>query len=38
VLSLYKGALDNIFGYAAFSEVLDVTDEEVDEFEKLFPP
>jgi len=38
VLPLFEGALDNISGYAAFSEVLDVTEEEVDEFDKLFPP
>jgi len=38
VLPLYEGALDNISGYAAFSEVLDVTQEEVDEFDQSFPP
>jgi predicted N-acetyltransferase YhbS len=38
VLPLYEGALDNISGYAAFSDVFDVTQEEVDEFDKLFPP
>lgn len=38
VLSLYEGALDNISGYAAFSKVFDVTQEEVDKFDKSFPP
>lgn len=38
VLPLYEGALDNISGYAEFSVVLDVTEEEVDEFDKSFPP
>ncbi len=38
VLPLYEGALDNISGYAAFSDVFDVTDEEVEEFDKSFPP
>ncbi len=36
VLPLYDGALDNISGYAKFSEVLDVTEQEVEEFEKNF--
>lgn len=38
VLPLYDGALDNISGYADFSDVFDVTQEEVDAFDKLFPP
>lgn len=38
VLPLYEGALDDISGYSAFSEVLAVTEEEVDEFDKSFPP
>lgn len=37
VLPLYEGALDNISGYAVFSDVLDVTDEEVKEYDKTFP-
>lgn len=37
VLSLYKGALENISGYVIFSEDLEVTPEEVEEFEKNFP-
>lgn len=37
VLPLYEGALDDIAGYVALSEILDVTDEEVDEFDKAFP-
>lgn len=38
VLPLYEGALDNIMGYAEFSDVFDVTGEEVDEFDKSFSP
>ena len=38
VLPLYEGALDNISGYAKFSDVFDVIQEEVDEFDKSFPP
>ncbi|EOD00846.1 GNAT family N-acetyltransferase [Caldisalinibacter kiritimatiensis] len=37
VLPLYEGALDHISGYAQFSDVFDVTDEEVNEFDKRFP-
>lgn len=37
VLPLYDGALDNISGYAAFSEGLEVTEEEIEEFDKIFP-
>ena len=37
-LPLYEGALDDISGYAVFSEVFDVTQEEVDEFDQSFPP
>lgn len=36
VLPLYKGALDNISGYVVFSEALNVTNEEVEEFDKNF--
>lgn len=36
-LPLYEGAFDNISGYAVFSEGLEVTDEEVNEFDKTFP-
>lgn len=38
VLPLYDGALDKTFGYAEFSDVFDVKDEEVEEFDKSFPP
>ncbi|MBN2286329.1 MAG: N-acetyltransferase [Tissierellales bacterium] len=38
VLPLYDGALDGISGYAEFSEVFDVTQEEVDKFDKSFSP
>lgn len=38
VLPLYEGALDNISGYAVFSDVLEVSDDEVDGFDKSFPP
>jgi len=38
VLPLYEGSLDDVSGYAEFSDVLDVTGEEVDEFDKSFPP
>lgn len=37
VLELKKGALDNVSGYAAFSEALEVTEEEREEFDKTFP-
>ena len=37
VLPLYEGALENISGYVVFSEDLEVTPEEVEEFEKNFP-
>jgi len=37
-LPLYEGALDDISGYADFSDAFDVTEEEVDEFDKSFPP
>ncbi len=37
-LPLYEGALDGISGYVVFSDVLEVTDDEVDEFDKSFPP
>jgi predicted N-acetyltransferase YhbS len=38
VLPLYEGSLDNISGYAVFSPLFDATQEEVDEFDKSFPP
>lgn len=37
VLPLYQGALENISGYAVFSNDLEVTPEEVEEFDKSFP-
>ena len=37
VLPLYEGALENISGYVVFSEDLEVTLEEVEEFDKNFP-
>lgn len=37
VLPLDKGALDKVSGYAEFSECLEVTLEEVEEFDKKFP-
>lgn len=37
VLPLYDGVLDNISGYAVFSEVLDATEEEIEEFDRSFP-
>lgn len=37
VLPLYEGVLDNISGYVVFSEVLDATEEEIEEFDKSFP-
>lgn len=37
VLPLYEGALEGRAGYVVFSEVLDVTDEEVNVFDKGFP-
>lgn len=37
VLSLYEGALDGVSGVAKFSEVLDTTNEEVDDFDSSFP-
>ncbi len=37
VLPLYKGALDNISGYALFSNALDSDQKRVDEFDKFFP-
>lgn len=36
VLPLYEDALDKISGYASFSDVFDVTDEEVNEFDQSF--
>ncbi|MGL4252526.1 MAG: GNAT family N-acetyltransferase [Cetobacterium sp.] len=37
VLPLYEGALEGVSGYAEFSEGLEVTSEEVEEFDKNFP-
>ncbi|WP_297407485.1 GNAT family N-acetyltransferase [uncultured Cetobacterium sp.] len=37
-LPLYEGALDNISGYAVFSDTLEATPEEVEEFDKNFTP
>lgn len=37
VLPLYEGALDNISGYAMFSEALESTEEEIEAFDKTFP-
>lgn len=37
VLPLYEGALDNISGYAVFSDALEPTEEEIEEFDKTFP-
>lgn len=36
-LPLYEGALDNISGYLVVSDVFDVTEEEVEEFDRSFP-
>lgn len=36
-LPLYEGALENISGYAIFSEDLEATPEEIEEFDKNFP-
>ena len=38
VLPLYEDALDDISGYADISDVFNVTQEEVDEFDKSFSP
>ncbi|MGI8314333.1 GNAT family N-acetyltransferase [Halobacillus mangrovi] len=38
VLPLYEGALDDMSGYVSFSDVLEVDDDEVNEFDKSFPP
>jgi predicted N-acetyltransferase YhbS len=38
VLPLYEGALADVKGYAVFSEVLEVREDEVDEFDQLFEP
>ncbi len=37
VLPLYEDALDNISGYAVFSEALEPTEYEIEEFDKTFP-
>lgn len=36
-LPLYQGALDNMSGYAVFSDILEATDDEVEEFDNSFP-
>jgi len=36
VLPLFEGALDHISGYASFSDVFEVNDKEVEEFDKSF--
>ncbi|MFG6116145.1 GNAT family N-acetyltransferase [Halobacillus sp. MO56] len=38
VLPLYEGALNDISGYVIFSDVLEVDDDEVNEFDRSFPP
>ncbi|WP_373599256.1 GNAT family N-acetyltransferase [Paraclostridium bifermentans] len=38
VLPLYEGALDNISGYAVFSDALETNEEEVEIFDKSFEP
>ncbi|MGG5461259.1 GNAT family N-acetyltransferase [Clostridium sp. B9] len=38
VLPLYEGALDNFSGSAFFSEALEPSEEEIEEFDKTFPP
>lgn len=38
VLPLGNGALDRISGYAVFSDVYEVTEEEVEIFDRTFPP
>lgn len=37
VLPLYEGALENISGYVIFSDDLEATQEEIEEFDKRFP-
>lgn len=37
VLPLYEGALDNVSGYASFSDVFEVSEDEVEEFDRSFP-
>ena len=37
-LPLYEGALDNISGYAQFSEVYEVSEEKVEKFDNTFSP
>lgn len=37
VLPLYEGALENISGYVIFSNDLEATQEEIEEFDKRFP-
>ncbi|MDY4787849.1 MAG: N-acetyltransferase [Bacilli bacterium] len=38
VLPLFENALNGISGYASFSDVYEVDDQEVEEFDKIFPP
>ncbi|MPQ44847.1 GNAT family N-acetyltransferase [Clostridium tarantellae] len=37
VLPLYEGALDNISGYAVFSNALEPSEDEIEKFDKTFP-
>ena len=37
MLLLYEGALENISGYVIFSNDLEATQEEIEEFDKRFP-
>ncbi|OOO00409.1 MAG: GNAT family N-acetyltransferase [Epulopiscium sp. Nele67-Bin004] len=38
VLPLFDGALDNVSGHAIFSDALECTPAEIENFDKLFPP
>lgn len=38
VLPLYEGALDSIAGYVVFSDALEATEDEVNEFDQAFAP
>ncbi len=37
VLPLYEGALNNISGYAEFSDIFEINENEVNNFDKDFP-
>lgn len=37
VLPLFRGALDKVSGYAAFSDVFEVTEQDVEAFDRSFP-